>query len=112
MYLEHERILRHVELAQGEGFEGNVLVGRNVTIGANCRIGPNVCIGDDCVIGDSVRLKNCAVMHRTTIQSFSLCMETILGWNCRIGKWCRLENGCTFGEHVACQVRHPHHHCL
>ena len=40
-------------------------------------------------------------MANTKIGKHTLIMNSLIGWNCSIGGWCRLESLCVFGEDVA-----------
>lgn len=52
LYLSSLRQRNPLELYDGPGAVGNVLVDPSATIGEGCRIGPNVTIGADVVIED------------------------------------------------------------
>ena len=53
----------------------------------NCLIGPNVTIGPNCVIEEGVRLQNVVVLSHCNIKAFSWIKDSIIGWDCNIGKW-------------------------
>ncbi len=80
---------------------GNVLVAGSAKIGAGCVIGPDVSIGEGCIIGDGVRLSNCVVMRGVEIGDHAKVDRCIVGWESKVGRWCRLENNCVLGEDVA-----------
>lgn len=103
LHLDGLRLRNPGLLATGPRFRGNVLVADDVTIGPNCVIGPDVSIGEGCTIGDGVRLSNCVIMRGTRINDFSHCRDCIIGWNSRVGSWCRLENNTIVGEDVDCR---------
>jgi len=84
----------------GAGAVGNVLVDPTATIGTNCRIGPNVTIGPNVVIEDGVCIKRCTIMKGSRISSHTWLDSCIVGWNCIIGKWVRMENVTVLGEDV------------
>ena len=52
LYLNSLRQKNPLELYDGPGAVGNVLVDPSAQIGEGCRIGPNVTIGADVVIED------------------------------------------------------------
>lgn len=56
------------QLAEGEMFEGNVILDPDAKIGANCKIGPNVSIGKGCEIGDGVRIRDAVLLHRVVVR--------------------------------------------
>lgn len=55
------------QLAEGDTFEGNVILDPDAKIGANCKIGPNVSIGKGCEIGDGVRIRDSVLLHRVVV---------------------------------------------
>jgi len=69
-------------------------------IGAGSVIGPNVSIGANAVIGEGVRIQRSSIMSGTKIGSFSFIENSIIGWDSKIGKWCRLQNNTILGENV------------
>ena len=69
-------------------------------IGHNCRIGPNVTIGPDVIIEDGVCIKRCTILRGSRIKSHSWLDSCIVGWNCVIGQWVRMENVTVLGEDV------------
>ena len=80
---------------------GTVIVGSGSSIGEGCIIGPNVVIGNNCSIGRGVRLSNSTILHNTIVSDFAHVNETILGWNNKVGRWTKLDNGSVTGEDVA-----------
>lgn len=81
-------------------YGGNVLVDPTARIGKNCRIGPNVTIGPNVVVGDGVRLQRCVLLAGSKVKDHAWVKSTIVGWNCSIGKWARLENISVLGDDV------------
>merc|ERR1719264_642350 len=57
----------------------------------DANIGPNVYIGKGVKIGPGVRIKNSIILGGTEIFGFSMISNTIIGWNCKIGAWARIE---------------------
>ncbi|KAI8613947.1 nucleotide-diphospho-sugar transferase [Chytriomyces sp. MP71] len=55
------------------------------------RIGPNVSIGARCVIGRGVRVKDAIVLDNVEIKNDSCVLNSVLGWESRIGAWSRVE---------------------
>lgn len=82
---------------------GNVLVDPTAKIGKDCRIGPNVIVGPDVVIEDGVCIKNSTVLRGATIKSHAWLDSCIIGWNCVVGRWVRVENCTVLGEDVIVQ---------
>ena len=101
LHLNSLRIHHPQELCCGTGFRGNVLKDATAKIGENCEIGPDVCIGEGCVIGNGVRLRNCVVMKGVRVGNYTVCLNSIIGWQSSIGDWARVENGSVMGKDVA-----------
>lgn len=87
-----------------EYIKGNVLIDSSAKIGVNCKIGPDVCIGSGCIIGNGVCLRNCVIMSGVHIGSYSVCFDSIIGWNSVIREWCRVENASILGKDVHVKV--------
>ncbi|XP_055342992.1 mannose-1-phosphate guanyltransferase beta-A-like [Paramacrobiotus metropolitanus] len=87
-------------LTSGSQFVGNVLVHETAKIGQNCRIGPNVVIGPKVTIEDGVRIHRSTILGGSKIKAYSMLNDCIIGWNCDIGRWVRMENVCVLGEDV------------
>lgn len=87
-------------LASGSAYVKNVLVDPTAKVGSGCMIGPDVSIGPGCVIEDGVRLSNCVIMRGVHVKKHSKIDNCIIGWDSKIGAWCRLENHCVLGEDV------------
>jgi len=100
LYLNSLKEKKSAELATGPGIVGNVIMDPSVKIGANCRIGPNVTLGPNVVVEDGVCIKRCTVLKGARIQSHSWLESCIIGWNCNVGKWVRMENVSVLGEDV------------
>merc|ERR1711913_2421 len=66
----------------------------------NCRIGPNVTIGPGVVIEDGVCIKRSTVLKGAKVKSHSWLESCIIGWDCVVGRWVRMENVCVLGEDV------------
>lgn len=88
------------QLASGDGIRGDVIVDPTARIGAGCSIGPNVSIGKACVIGDGVRLSNCVLLHRVTVNNYARVSDSIVGWGSSVGSWARVDNKAVIGEDV------------
>ncbi|KAJ3398565.1 Proteasome subunit alpha type-2 [Chytriomyces hyalinus] len=57
----------------------------------SARIGPNVSVGPRCVIGRGVRVKDSIILDNVEIKNDSCILNSILGWDSRIGAWSRVE---------------------
>lgn len=103
LHLDSLNISQPSALYSAPGVVGNVLVAPTAKIGEGCVIGPDVSIGEGCIIGDGVRLSNCVVMRGVEVGQHTKIDKSIVGWESKVGAWCRLENHCVLGEDV--QVR-------
>jgi len=88
------------KLDKGEHIVGPALIDPSTKIGPGAKIGPNVIIGPNCVIGEGVKLKNVCLMGNTTVSAHSYVVNSLIGWFCKIGSWCRIEGLTVFGEDV------------
>lgn len=79
---------------------GNVMIHPSAKIGEKCRIGPNVVIGPDVVIEDGVCVKRSTLLKGATVKQHSWLDSCIIGWDCVVGRWVRMENVCVLGEDV------------
>ncbi|OBA27937.1 hypothetical protein HANVADRAFT_52028 [Hanseniaspora valbyensis NRRL Y-1626] len=80
---------------------GNVLVDSTAKIAKGSKIGPDVVIGPGVVIGEGARLSTSVVLKNSTIKDHALVKNTIVGWNCTIGKWARTDGVTVMGDDVA-----------
>ena len=55
------------------------------------KIGPNVSIGPRVIIDRGVRIKNAIILDGTEIKNDSLVMNSIVGWDSKLGSWCRVQ---------------------
>lgn len=100
LYLSDVRHKSPDILHTGSCVVGNVLVDPSAKIGVGCRIGPNVTIGPDVVVEDGACIKRSTILRGAIIKSHSWISSCIIGWNCRIGQWARMENVSVLGEDV------------
>jgi mannose-1-phosphate guanylyltransferase len=77
-----------------------VLIDPSAQVGEGCLIGPNVVIGRNVVIGDHSCIENSVVMDGSRVGCAALIKDSIVGWNCNIGKWARLLEETVLGEDV------------
>ena len=52
------------------------------------------------LVGKGVRLQRCVIMDGSRIRDHSWIQSTIVGWNCTIGRWVRIENIAVLGDDV------------
>ncbi|PFH33200.1 GDP-D-mannose pyrophosphorylase [Besnoitia besnoiti] len=88
-------------LVSGPQFIGNVLVDPTAKIGADCLIGPDVTIDRGVVVGRGCRLQRAALMEGVRVGDYTWVESAIVGWQSRIGKWCRIEGLTVVGEDVS-----------
>lgn len=100
LYLDWIRETNNKLLAKGPGIVGNVLIDPSASIGSDCQIGPDVCIGPNVRIEDGLLIKHCTILSGTNLRSHSRLDGCIIGWDCVVGKWVRLENTCVLGDCV------------
>jgi len=105
LYLNHLKLIKSKDLFASQKeqpfiIKENVIIHPTAKIGKDCVIGPDVCIGENCVIGDGVRIKKSSIFSRTKVGSNSLITGSIIGWDCTVGKWNRIENLSVIGEDV------------
>ncbi|KAH7646165.1 GDP-mannose pyrophosphorylase A [Dermatophagoides farinae] len=70
---------------------GDVYIDPTAVIDPTARIGPNVSISEGVKIGAGVRIKESIILKNVTVKNHSLIMYSVLGWNCAIGTWSRVE---------------------
>ncbi|CAD6577166.1 MAG: Proteasome subunit alpha type-2 [Tremellales sp. Tagirdzhanova-0007] len=61
------------------------------TIHASAKIGPNVAVGPGVRIGEGVRVKDAIIMEGSTLEKHSCVLNSIVGTNCHIGPWARVD---------------------
>ena len=55
------------------------------------QIGPNVSIGAYAKIHEGVRILNSIILEDAEIQAHSVIINSMVGWNAKVGPWCRIE---------------------
>jgi len=100
LYLDDLEEKRSTQLASGEGIIGPVLIDPTAEIERGSLIGPHVTIGPNCKIACGVRLKNSVVLRDAIIDCNSWIHQSIIGWQCTIGKWVRMQNVSVLGQDV------------
>ena len=76
-----------------------VEIGRDTIILPGTRLMGNTIIGEDCIIGENTRLDGVQVGDGTTIDS-SICSESVIGADCRIGPFSHIRPGTLIRDHV------------
>lgn len=70
---------------------GDVYIHPTAVIDPSAVIGPNVTIMEHVVVGPGVRLRDSIILQNVVINSHSFVLCSIVGWNCTIGSWVRVE---------------------
>lgn len=78
-----------------------VYVGREVSIGRNSIIGPNTVILDQVAVGEHTVIRGSLVMRRSHIGSSTYVKNSIIGEECSVGSWVRIESGTIVGDQVS-----------
>ncbi|RXK41105.1 mannose-1-phosphate guanylyltransferase [Tremella mesenterica] len=60
-------------------------------IAPTAKIGPNVAIGPHCQVGEGVRVKDAIILEGSTLDQHSCVLNSIVGMNCHIGPWARVD---------------------
>ncbi|KAJ1538497.1 hypothetical protein HK096_001524 [Nowakowskiella sp. JEL0078] len=85
-----------LRLKNGEAPSGPELI-QPVTIHATAiihptaKIGPNVSIGPRCLVGRGCRIRDSMILDGTEIRNDSVVISSVVGWECRLGSWSRVE---------------------
>lgn len=104
LYLEHLNKISPNELSKGiEGqynVIGNVVIHPSAKIENDCVIGPNVVIGKNVVIKKGVKIENSVILDGSIINDYAFIDSSIIGWNCKVGKWVKFIGLSILGEDV------------
>lgn len=71
--------------------QGDVYIHPTAKIHPAAVIGPNVSIGMNVEVGAGARIRESIVLKNSIIAEHSCVLYSIIGWNCRVGKWTRIE---------------------
>jgi len=104
----HQRNIAQALLEQGVTLmdparidvRGLLSTGRDVTIDVGCVFEGDVVLGNDISIGPHCFLRNVRVRAGTRIEAFSHLEDAEVGAHCRIGPYARLRPGAQLDEHV------------
>ncbi|CAG2105378.1 unnamed protein product [Medioppia subpectinata] len=83
--------LLSLDTPSGPKILGDVFIDPSASIDPSATIGPNVSISEGVKIGAGVRVKESIILRNATIQDHSIIMHSIVGWNCTVGLWSRVE---------------------
>lgn len=79
------------KLQTGNQIIGNVLIHPSANVDKGAVLGPNVVIGEKCRIGAGCRISNSTILGETEIKDHAFIRNSIIGWQCVIGHWVRIE---------------------
>jgi mannose-1-phosphate guanylyltransferase len=75
----------------GPEIYGAVRIHPSAQIDSSAVLGPNVYVGAGVVIGAGARVREAIVLDRAVIQEHSCVLHSIVGWDCVLGAWSRIE---------------------
>ena len=70
---------------------GDVRIHPTATVDPSAVLGPNVYVGSGVTIGPGARVKEAIVLDRAEIKEHCCVMHSIVGWDCLLGPWSRVE---------------------
>ena len=73
-------------------------------IDPSAKIGPNVAIGPGVRIGAGVRVKDAIIMEGSTLEEHSCVLNSIVGVDCTVGKWARVDGDAEPEQEVKGQI--------
>jgi bifunctional UDP-N-acetylglucosamine pyrophosphorylase/glucosamine-1-phosphate N-acetyltransferase len=79
---------------------GNLICGRDVNIDVGCVFEGDVVLGDDVTIGPYCVLRNVNIAAGSTIEPYSYLVDATVGAHCRIGPYARLRPGTVLEDEV------------
>ncbi|WWC63373.1 uncharacterized protein I303_105973 [Kwoniella dejecticola CBS 10117] len=68
-----------------------VYIDSSATIDPTAKIGPNVAIGPGVTVGAGVRVKDAIILEGTNLEQHSCVLNSIVGANCNVGAWARVD---------------------
>lgn len=68
-----------------------VYIDPSAVIDPSAKIGPNVSLGPNVRIGAGVRVKDAIVMEGSVLDKHSCVLNSIIGLNCKVGPWARID---------------------
>lgn len=70
---------------------GDVRIHPTAVISPTAVLGPNVYVGSGVTIGPGARVKEAIILDRAEIMEHCCVLHCIIGWECEIGPWSRIE---------------------
>ena len=96
-YFEHYLKTASALLSVPINIHSEQLIGKNVSIHPTADvhhtavIGPNVSIGAKAKIRAGCRIQHAIILEDSEVQDNSMIICALVGWNSKVGPWCRLE---------------------
>ncbi|KAJ1844231.1 hypothetical protein LPJ70_003038 [Coemansia sp. RSA 2708] len=90
----------------GPEITGSVYIHPSAQVHPTARIGPNVSIHARVVVGPGVRINDSIILDNVHIKDNAAVLHAIVGWDCRIGKWGRVEGTKVSGTDDIDEVTH------
>ncbi|KAL5488681.1 hypothetical protein EMCRGX_G017659 [Ephydatia muelleri] len=95
LYLSQYRTLNPALLAHntqgGPRIIGDVRIHPSAQIHPSAVLGPNVYVGMNVVIRSGARVREAIILDRAEIKDHSCILHSIIGWDCILGAWSRIE---------------------
>ena len=85
-----ELLLKPDDLVEGQVL-GHCFIHPTAEIHPTAMLGPNVSIGAYVKIHEGVRIVNSIVLEDAEVQGHSVIINSMVGWNSKVGPWCRVE---------------------
>ncbi|XP_003383396.2 PREDICTED: mannose-1-phosphate guanyltransferase alpha-A-like [Amphimedon queenslandica] len=70
---------------------GDVRIHSTAVVHPTAVLGPNVSVGPGVTIGAGARIKEAIILDRAEIKEHSCILHSIVGWECELGAWSRVE---------------------
>ncbi|EDO44783.1 predicted protein [Nematostella vectensis] len=70
---------------------GDVYVHPSAVVDTSAVLGPNVSVGSGVVIGPGARIRESIVLDGAELKDHCCILYSIIGWNCTVGQWARIE---------------------
>ncbi|XP_064388695.1 mannose-1-phosphate guanyltransferase alpha-like [Halichondria panicea] len=86
-----ELLARQQSSDEGPCIIGDVRIHPTANVDRSATLGPNVYVGAGVNIGPGARVKEAIVLDRAEIQDHSCVLHSVVGWNCVLGEWSRVE---------------------
>lgn len=104
LYLLYYSEIKRDILTTGPNIVGSAIIDQSAKIDPSSKIGPNVYIGPNTEIGKGVRISNAIIMENVIIHDHSCILHSIIGPECKVGSWARIEGTKgSYETYISCQ---------